>query len=45
MIARGDIMERGVLRQESAVPTRLFLTEMDGRGINLVMSEREPIKH
>lgn len=46
MIARGDIMERGVLRQEAAVPTRLFLTEMDGRGINLVMTEREPsLKH
>jgi lysine 6-dehydrogenase len=43
MIARGDIKERGVLRQESAVPTKLFLAEMDGRGINLHMTERAPI--
>ena len=42
MIARGDINKRGVLRQEQAVPTRLFLTEMDGRGINLKMIERSP---
>lgn len=43
MIARGDIKERGVLRQESAVPTKLFLAELDGRGINLQMTERAPI--
>ena len=43
MIARGDIKERGVLRQELGVPTKLFLAEMDGRGINLKMTERAPI--
>ncbi|MBS1989560.1 MAG: saccharopine dehydrogenase NADP-binding domain-containing protein [Cyanobacteria bacterium SZAS LIN-3] len=43
MIARGDISERGVLRQEQSVPVKLFLAEMDGRGINLKMTERAPI--
>jgi len=43
MIARGDIEKRGVLHQELTVPTKLFLAEMDGRGINLRMTEREPI--
>ncbi|CAN5198455.1 saccharopine dehydrogenase C-terminal domain-containing protein [soil metagenome] len=42
MIARGDITERGVLRQETAVPTKLFLAEMDGRGIRMQMTERAP---
>jgi lysine 6-dehydrogenase len=42
MIARGDIKERGVLHQETAVPTKLFLAEMDGRGVNLAMTERAP---
>jgi lysine 6-dehydrogenase len=42
MIARGDITERGVLRQETTVPTKLFLAEMDGRGIRLQMTERAP---
>lgn len=42
MIARGDITERGVLRQETIVPTKLFLAEMDGRGIRLQMTERAP---
>lgn len=42
MIARGDISERGVLRQETTVPTKLFLAEMDGRGIRLQMTERAP---
>lgn len=43
MIARGDITERGVLRQETIVPTKLFLAEMDGRGIQMQMSERAPL--
>jgi lysine 6-dehydrogenase len=43
MIARGDIAERGVLRQENCVPTKLFLAEMDGRGINLQLTERAPM--
>ncbi len=43
MIARGDISERGVLRQENAVPTKLFLAELDGRGIQMQMSERAPV--
>ncbi|MBU6452479.1 MAG: saccharopine dehydrogenase NADP-binding domain-containing protein [Cyanobacteria bacterium REEB67] len=43
MIARGDISERGVLRQENCVPTKLFLAEMDGRGINLQLTERAPM--
>ncbi len=42
MIARGDITERGVRRQETTVPTKLFLAEMDGRGIRLQMTERAP---
>ena len=42
MIARGDITERGVLRQETTVPTKLFLAEMDGRGIRMQMTERAP---
>lgn len=43
MIARGDIAERGVLRQETAVPVKLFLAEMDSRGISLKMIERAPV--
>lgn len=43
MIARGDISERGVLRQENVVPVKLFLAEMDSRGIALKMSERAPV--
>jgi lysine 6-dehydrogenase len=43
MIARGDISERGVLRQEVSVPTKLFLAELDGRGINIKMTERAPV--
>ena len=43
MIARGDIEERGVLRQELAVPVKLFLAEMAGRGISLTMVERSPV--
>lgn len=40
MLARGDINKRGVLRQEESVPTRLFLTELSGRGIAIKMTER-----
>jgi lysine 6-dehydrogenase len=43
LIARGDISERGVLRQELAVPTRLFLAEMASRGVALQMVERQPV--
>lgn len=43
MIARGDIAERGVLRQESAVPVKLFLAEMASRGLHLTMTERSPV--
>jgi lysine 6-dehydrogenase len=43
LIARGDISERGVLRQELAVPTRLFLAEMASRGVALQMIERQPV--
>lgn len=42
LIARGDITEKGVLAQETCVPTALFLAEMSGRGINLVMAEKVP---
>ena len=45
MIARGDITERGVLRQEMAVPVKLFLAELAGRGITLTMTERAPVPH
>jgi lysine 6-dehydrogenase len=45
MIARGDISERGVLRQETVVPVKLFLTELAGRGITLTMTERAPVPH
>lgn len=43
MIARGDIADRGVLRQESAVPVKLFLAEMASRGLHLTMTERSPV--
>ncbi len=42
LIARGDIIDKGVLTQEESVPTALFLAEMSGRGINLAMAERAP---
>lgn len=44
MIARQDISESGVLRQESAVPIKLFLAELAGRGISLTMVERSPVQ-
>lgn len=43
MIARGDIKERGVLRQESHVPVKLFLAEMESRGLHLTMADRAPV--
>jgi saccharopine dehydrogenase-like NADP-dependent oxidoreductase len=43
MIARDDIVERGVLEQENVVPTKLFLAELAGRGITLTMTEKEPV--
>lgn len=43
MIARGDIADRGVLRQESSVPVKLFLAEMASRGLHLTMTERSPV--
>ncbi len=43
MIARGDISQPGVLRQEDAVPVKLFLAELAGRGISLTMAERSPV--
>jgi len=45
MIARGDIKDRGVLRQELVVPVKLFLTELAGRGITMTMTERAPVPH
>ena len=42
MIARQDITEQGVLRQELAVPIKLFLAELASRGISLTMVERSP---
>lgn len=45
MIARKDITERGVLRQETAVPVKLFLAEMAGRGLTLTRTERAPLPH
>ena len=42
MIARGDLAERGVLRQEHVVPVKLFLAELASRGITLTMTERAP---
>jgi len=45
MIARGDISERGVLKQETSVPVKLFLAELAGRGIALTMTERAPVPH
>ncbi len=44
MIARQDIAERGVLKQELAVPIKLFLAELASRGISLTMVERNPIQ-
>ncbi len=43
MIARGDIKEHGVLRQEMAVPVKLFLAEMESRGLRLTMTDRAPV--
>jgi lysine 6-dehydrogenase len=43
MIARGDITERGVLRQEMSVPVKLFLAEMESRGLSLTMTDRAPV--
>ncbi|MBA3858230.1 MAG: saccharopine dehydrogenase [Cyanobacteria bacterium PR.3.49] len=43
MIARGDIKERGVLRQETSVPVKLFLAEMESRGLHLTMADRAPV--
>ncbi len=43
MIARGDITQRGVVRQEDVVPTKLFLAELTSRGINITMTERAPV--
>jgi lysine 6-dehydrogenase len=42
MIARGDIKEHGVLRQELSIPVKLFLTELASRGITMTMTERAP---
>ncbi|MDZ4832161.1 MAG: saccharopine dehydrogenase C-terminal domain-containing protein [Candidatus Melainabacteria bacterium] len=44
MIARQDVAEHGVLRQELAVPVELFLAELAGRGISLTMVERSPVQ-
>lgn len=44
MIARGDIGERGVLRQEHGIPVKLFLAELASRGINLSLTERAPVQ-
>lgn len=43
MIARGDIKEHGVLRQETSVPVKLFLAEMESRGIHMTMTDRAPV--
>lgn len=43
MIARGDIRERGVLRQEEWVPVKLFLAELQSRGLNLTLNDRAPV--
>ena len=43
MIARGDIEEKGVVVQETHIPTKLFLAELASRGIALSMLEREPV--
>jgi lysine 6-dehydrogenase len=43
MIARNDIPDKGVLVQETHVPTKLFLAELAGRGIALSMLEKEPV--
>jgi hypothetical protein len=43
MMARGDISDRGVLKQETSVPVKLFLAELESRGIKLTMTERAPV--
>lgn len=43
MIARGDIREHGVLRQEEWVPVKLFLAELQSRGLNLTLNDRAPV--
>ena len=42
MIAREDIKDKGVLKQETVVPAKLFLAELASRGISLTMTERAP---
>jgi lysine 6-dehydrogenase len=42
MIGRGDLKERGVLHQELVVPTKLYLAELEGRGIKLELTEQAP---
>lgn len=43
MLAREDIKGKGVLIPEEVVPARLFLAELDSRGIRLTMTERAPV--
>lgn len=43
MIARGDIADKGVLRQETSVPVKLFLAELASRGVKLSMQEKSPV--
>lgn len=43
MLAREDIKGKGVLAPEEVVPARLFLAELDSRGIRLTMTERAPV--
>jgi hypothetical protein len=45
MVGRGDISERGVLRQEESVPAKLFLAELESRGIKIRLTERAPVPH
>lgn len=42
MIGRGDISEKGTLFPERAVPVKLFLAEVAGRGIRLSVKEGDP---
>lgn len=43
MIARGDITQCGVLKQEEVIPIKLLLAELEARGITITRTERAPV--
>ncbi len=43
MLARGDISQRGVIKQEESIPLDILIKELEARGINITRSERIPV--